>query len=70
MGQGEEFEQLFRPPAGPDTVHIEVAGVDQQVLLDRQVGIQGVFLLADPHARADLAPVGPDIQVKNDHLAV
>ena len=67
--QGKEVQQLLGPLASLPRRNAEIAGKDQQVLQQREVRVQGVVLLADADARADLPPVGGDIQAEDPQAA-
>jgi hypothetical protein len=58
MGQGEEVEQFTCVFGGFLFRDREIAGIDMQVLFDRQVRVEGVLLMADADAGFDGAPMG------------
>ena len=66
LGELGEVEQLVRAARRPRRGQPEVAAVDDEVLADRQLVVEGVLLWDDAEARADLRAVRGGVHAQDD----
>ena len=57
LGELDEVEELLRPPAGLPARQPEIAAVDHEVVLDRELRVEGVLLRHDADPGPDPRPV-------------
>src|SRR6185437_2852817 len=69
LGQLHELEQLLRPLAHLLPRQAEVAPVDEEVLVDGQLHVEGVLLRDDAETRADLRALLHGIHVEDAQRA-
>ena len=68
LGELHELEQLVGAGHRLGLADAEVAGVDEEVLADVELEVEGVLLRADPQPGADLRAVGRRVQPEDRQL--
>jgi hypothetical protein len=69
VGELHEVEQLLGAGAGHGPRDAEVAGVDDEVVQDREVGVERVLLRADTQPRPDGRPVLDRVEAEHPQRA-